>query len=157
FMTATKNNSIFKKLGALAMAMCLTCALAVSASAATVVDGDTSTYSVTICKGNGSDISLANDDIADDAVVSTRENGSIEVVIPIVPLYDYTAMGVFTADGYLTAVDVEGANGSVIATSANTGDRVNVPYATAELVITADAMPSDGRFVVSNSEIELYN
>lgn len=30
-MTATKNNSIFKKLGALAMAMCLTCALAVSA------------------------------------------------------------------------------------------------------------------------------
>ena len=32
-MTATKNNSIFKKLGALAMAMCLTCALAVSASA----------------------------------------------------------------------------------------------------------------------------
>lgn len=35
-MTATKNNSIFKKLGALAMAMCLTCALAVSASAVDV-------------------------------------------------------------------------------------------------------------------------
>lgn len=37
-MTATKNNSIFKKLGALAMAMCLTCALAVSASAAAADD-----------------------------------------------------------------------------------------------------------------------
>ena len=37
-MIATKNHSIFKKLGALVMAMCLTCAMAVSASAAETAD-----------------------------------------------------------------------------------------------------------------------
>ena len=49
-MTATKNNSIFKKLGALAMAMCLTCALAVSAGAAEVTNADVTSYDVTLWK-----------------------------------------------------------------------------------------------------------
>lgn len=152
-MTATKN--LLKRVGALAMAMALTCALAVSASAAET-DSSTETYSVTIYKENGTDISMANDAVAGEATVTTAEDGSIEVVIPIAPLYNYTAMGVFTADGYLTSVTMTGATGEIVATSANTGDRAGVPYATAELIITADEMPADGRFVVTDSMINLY-
>ena len=149
-MTATKNNSIFKKLGALAMAMCLTCALAVSASAATVVDEDTTTYSVTIYKDNGSDISMANDAVAGDAVATTLEDGTVQIEIPIQPLYNYTAMGIFTADGYLQSVDVEGAISASV--TPNT-----TPYNSAVLTIVVENMPEDGRFVVSDSTINLYD
>ena len=72
-MTATKNNSIFKKLGALAMAMCLTCALAVSASAANV------SYGVEFLKADGSS-SMANNAIAGDAVYDSEAN---TLTIPI--------------------------------------------------------------------------
>ncbi len=99
-MTATKNNSIFKKLGALAMAMCLTCALAVSAGAAS------NSYSVTINKSGSSDISMANDIVAGNATVTTVANG-IQIDIPIKPIEDYKAMPFLpAADGYLQTVEV---------------------------------------------------
>ena len=153
-MTATK--SLLKRVGALAMAMALTCVLAVSAGAAET-NSSTETCSVTFYKRSGTGISMANDAVAGQATVTTAEDGSIEVVIPIAPLYNYTAMGIFTADGYLTRVTMPSATGTIVATSANTGSRAGTPYATANLIIPADGMPADGRFVVTDSMINLYN
>ena len=87
-MTATKNNSIFKKLGALAMAMCLTCALAVSASAASVSEITNGT--VVIYKdGSTSDESMANDAIADGYTVSVNADDSsmVDITIPLLRLH----------------------------------------------------------------------
>ena len=142
-MTATKNNSIFKKLGALAMAMCLTCALAVSAGAAS------NSYSVTINKSGSSDISMANDIVAGNATVTTVANG-IQIDIPIKPIEDYKAMPFLpAADGYLQTVEVpEAVSAEVV--------KDGVMYEEATLSIVMAEMPTDGVIEVQSSAIQLY-
>ena len=68
-MIATKNHSIFKKLGALVMAMCLTCALAVSASAAETADVS-GEYRVAFLKEGTTTASMAQDAVNGNATVS---------------------------------------------------------------------------------------
>ena len=141
----------FKRLGALAMSLIMCLALAVSASA----KGGTN---VTIYKDNGTDVSMADDAVAGNAVISTAADGNVQIDIPIQPLYNYTAMGVFTADGYLTEITVSNAiSAEIIDKVANTGDRSGTPYASATLRIVAAGLPADGRFVVSASRINLYD
>lgn len=140
-MTAVKYNHTFKKLGALVMAMCLTFALAVGASAK-------SGTNVTFYKNNGTSLSMADDAIAGNAVVTTLEDGRVKIDIPVRPIYNYTAMGMFTADGYLQDVKVKGAESSVTPNE--------TPYDKAVLTIVAPSMPADGRFVVTSSRINLY-
>ena len=109
-MTATKNNSIFKKLGALAMAMCLTCALAVSASAASVSEITNGT--VVIYKdGSTSDESMANDAIADGYTVSVNaaDSSMVDITIPLQKVYK---MGFY---GYITDSSVFTLNGETLA------------------------------------------
>lgn len=148
---AVKSNGLFKKMGALVMALGLTCALAATASAATVVDENTTTYSVTIYKAGKDTTSMANDIVAGDAVVTTVEEG-VQVDIPIKPIEDYRAMGIMpAADGYLQSVEVpEAVSAEVIKNSDSD------MYTEGTLRIVLSEMPSDGRIEVTNSYITLY-
>ncbi len=133
-MTATKNNSIFKKLGALVMAMCLTCALAVSASAA----GE-GTYSVTVQKTDGSAESMASAAIVGTATVSAVTEG-YKVTIPLEPA-TITKMGIdFT--GYIIDFSVNGASDCSVTTA---------PYTqgSAEMSFVVDSLPADMTFAVT--------
>lgn len=149
-MTYTKSNGILKRLGALVMALGLTCALAVSANAATVVDETTTTYSVTINKAGENELSMANDIVAGDAVATVVDEG-VQIDIPIKPIYGYKAM-VFLpeADGYLQSVEAPSAIRAEVIKDA-------VRYETATLRIVLAEMPSDGVISVEESNILLYD
>lgn len=134
--------SPLKRMGALVMAMVMCFALAVCASAK-------SGTNVTIYKDDGTTISMADEAVAGNAVITTTADGQVRIDIPIQPLYNYTAMGIFTADGYLQTVEVSDATATVTPS--------NTPYASAVLTIIAPNMPADGRFIATSSRINLYN
>ena len=108
-------------------------------------------YNVKIYKAGKNELSMANAIIAPGtfATATTNENGSVTVEVPIVPIYNYTAMGIFTADGYLRAMTMGAGQSAVI--SPNT-----TPYASAVMTINASSMPSNLKFEVSRSDIDLY-
>lgn len=140
-MTYTKK--ITKRVGALAMAMIMVFALAINASAA---DG----YNVTLYKSNGTDVSMADDIIASDAVVTTTSTG-YRIDITIKPVEDYKAMAILpAADGYLTDLTVSGATAYVTYDS--------VPYSTATLTIEVEGEVPTGtvQYTVTSSAIQLY-
>lgn len=112
-MTATKNNSIFKKLGALAMAMCLTCALAVSASA---LDVGTNVYTPSLSvdasvphtldffDGNASVTTEktgydpeTDEDIYTDTVTMNLKNPATIIVTPFEGGPSFTATGTISS------------------------------------------------------------
>lgn len=151
----------FKKLLSIALAAIMTMAMGVTAFAA---EADTSTttqvVNVTFNKEDSSTLSMANNAIDTTRnttlTYSYKADGSVENVrldIPLVPLYNYTAMNVFTADGYLTKVTV---NGEEINVTANTPNSLGTPYGSATLSIVMDSLPADGVISVTASYIELY-
>ena len=144
----TRSKSISKRLGAMIMACAMMFAMAISANAADTANETTETYQVTIYKKNGTSISMANGIVAGNATATTAADGKVRVNIPIKPIYNYTAMGMFTADGYLKSVVLSGATGIV---TPNT-----TTYPSASLTITANSMPSNLRFAVTSSRIDLY-
>lgn len=110
-------------------------------------------YNVKIYKAGESELSMANAIIAPGtfATATTNENGSVTIELPIVPIYNYTAMGIFTADGYLKKMIMREAGQSAVI-SPNT-----TPYASAVMTINASSMPNDLKFKVKRSDIDLYN
>ena len=142
-MTTIKHNGIFKRFGALVMALGLTCALAIGASAAS------NSYSVTINKAGSDDISMANDIVAGDATVTTVADG-VQIDILIKPIEDYTAMPFLpAADGYLQTVEIpEAVSAEVV--------KDGVMYEEATLSIVMNEMPTDGVIEVESSTIQLY-
>ena len=108
-------------------------------------------YNVKIYKAGKSELSMANAIIAPGtfATATTNENGSVTIEVPIVPIYNYTAMGIFTADGYLKAMTMGAGQSAVIAPN-------TTPYASAVMTINASSMPNDLKFKVSTSDIALY-
>lgn len=98
-MIATKNNSIFKKLGALVMAMCLTCALAVSASA---VAPGTYTPSLTVDASVPHTLNFFVDDLAivesdgDTDTVTMELKNPAEIIVTV-------GGNAFTATGSITS------------------------------------------------------
>lgn len=134
----------FKRLGALAMSLIMCFALAVSASAK-------SGTNVTIYKENGTDISMADDIVAGNATISV-DGDTTTVVIPIQPIVGYAPMSFLPkADGYLRSLTVTGASSAVV--SPDSGFDTS---ATLTIVMPTDSMPSDGRFAVTTSHIDLY-
>lgn len=109
-------------------------------------------YNVKIYKAGKNKLSMANAIIAPGtfATATTNEDGSVKIELPIVPIYNYTAMGIFTADGYLRAMTMKEAGQSAVI-SPNT-----TPYASAVMTINASSMPNDLKFKVSRSDIDLY-
>ena len=148
-MTATKNNSIFKKLGALAMAMCLTCALAVSASAATA-DDVAGEYTVTFLKNGETDTSMSDMAVGNRTAVVSVENGVATVTIELKPIEGYLG-----ADGWVEKVTVPGATEANVAGQGGESGSIQATifggthreefyfYETATLTITMDTLVAD--------------
>lgn len=116
----------------------------------------TKNYNVKIYKKGTQTPSMANAIIAPGtfATATTNQDGSVKVEIPIIPIYNYTAMGMFTADGYLTSItmkDDENQSGN-ISPVANSG----IPYTSAVMTIKAKSMPTDLKFEVSKSIVKLF-
>ncbi len=112
----------------------------------------TKNYNVKICKKGSQKLSMANAIIAPGtfATATTNQDGSVKVEIPIVPIYNYTAMGIFTADGYLASMIMKkGDQSGNISPSAT-------PYTSALMTINAPSMPGNLKFEVSRSVIDLY-
>lgn len=150
-MTATKNNSIFKKLGALVMAMCLTCALAVSASATETADVS-GEYRVAFLKEGTTTASMAQDAVNGNATVSENADGSVTILIPIKPIEDYKPMGfLWAADGFIQGLTVSG--GTAVLQNI-VGDQVR--YDSANLVITLSSMPSDRTLSGVTASLKLF-
>ena len=150
-MIATKNHSIFKKLGALVMAMCLTCAMAVSASAAETADVS-GEYRVAFLKEGTTTASMAQDAVNGNATVSENADGSVTILIPIKPIEDYKPMGfLWAADGFIQGLTVSG--GTAVLQNI-VGDQVR--YDSANLVITLSSMPSDGTLSGVTASLKLF-
>ena len=99
-------------------------------------------------------LSMANDAMKGYATVTTISDGKVQIDIPVVPLYNTTVMGVFTADGYLTSVTLNNGTGSVEEQVSN-GE--GLPhYSSATLRIVMDEIPDDGVISVTKSDIYLY-
>lgn len=155
-MTATKNNSIFKKLGALAMAMCLTCALAVSASAATA-DDLAGEYTVTFLKSGKDSTSMSDRAVGNRTAVVSVEDGIATVTIELKPIEGYLG-----ADGWVETIEVPGAAAEVVGQGGEHGDIKTILgdshatnfhfYETATLTITTDTLVADddGTIKISN-------
>lgn len=150
-MTATKNNSIFKKLGALVMAMCLTCALAVSAGAAgtTDVSGE---YTVAFLKAGTATASMAQATVNGNATIIQNDDSSVTIVIPVKPIEDYKPMGfLWAADGFIQGLTV---SGGTAALQNFVGDQLR--YDSADLVITIPSMPDNGRISGVTASLKLF-
>ena len=137
--------SPLKRMGALVMAMVMCFALAVCASAK-------SGTNVTIYKDDGTSISMADDIIAGNATVSVDGN-TATIVIPIKPITNYAPMSFLPkADGYLRTLTVTGATSATVSPESGL-----YTSATLTIIMPTVSMPSDGRFQVTTSYIELYN
>lgn len=137
----------------LAMVMVFaTAAVSFAAETEQKTESVTKNYNVTIYKKGTQTPSMANAIIAPGtfATATTNQDGSVKVEIPIVPIYNYTAMGIFTADGYLASMimkkDDQSGNISPSAT----------PYTSALMTINAPSMPGNLKFEVTRSVIDLY-
>lgn len=148
-MISTKSYS--KRIVSVILALVMVLAMA-GVSFASERDRTVANYNVTIYKPNSQNLSMANGIIAPGtfATATTNEDGSVQVEIPIVPIYNYTAMGMFTADGYLRQITMRdaGQNGSISPSA--------TPYNAALMTINAPNMPDGLRFKVSRSTIDLY-
>ena len=121
-MTATKNNSIFKKLGALAMAMCLTCALAVSANA--LVPDDTYDAYLVVESSVPHTLDFFNNPstvLEDGVTVKVPLKGTGTIVVTPYPVYSYEATGyissaTISAESEAEGYDAEIADGNLYVT-----------------------------------------
>lgn len=145
-----------RKVGAVAMALVMCFSLAAVGVSAAEANTDTSTYTVTINKEGKTETSMANDIVAGPATVTQLADDTYQIDIPIVPIYNYSAMlGLVTADGYLTSLTVTDAQASIVNTTAH--ETLDVPYTSATLRIVTSTEPASGTvFNVSDSYIALY-
>lgn len=143
--------SISKKMVALLLMAVMVMTMSMTAFAST------ETKNVKIYKSDMSELSMANDILADGTAEVVTDDNDVTVTIPIVPLLNYHKLWYY-ADGYLQTVSVNGGSGVVNPTSSfPEGDnRYGCPYKTANLVITLNSMPSNNHIVVDDSYIKLY-
>ena len=155
-MTYTKSNGILKRLGALVMALGLTCALAVSASAATS-DDLAGEYTVTFLKNGQDSTSMSDRAVGNRTAVVSVEDGVATVTIELKPIEGYLG-----ADGWVASVQVPGAEAEVVGHGGEYGDIKTILggshatnfhfYETATLTITTDTLVADddGTIKISN-------
>ncbi len=151
-MTVIKNRSKIVSV-VLAVVMVFATAAVSFAGEAEQPETVTKSYNVKICKQGTQTPSTISKIIAPGtfAKATTNQDGSVKVEIPIVPIYNYTAMGVFTADVYLSSITVKNT-----AQSGNISPSVT-PYTSAVMTISAPSMPESLKFEVSKAKIDLYN
>lgn len=147
-MTRTKSTS---KVAVMVMCVAmLLSVLAISASAAQAGAATASAYSVTIYKENGTDLSMANDIVAGNATVTIAGDGTATVEIPIQPIIGYSPVFFLpAADGYLRTLSVSGATSATV-------DPASGLYTSGTITIVVPSFPTNGRFTVTTSEIDLY-
>ena len=157
-MTITKKHSMLKRLGALAMALCMICAMAVSASAATSSDV-AGNYTVEFLKNGKNEVSMSDQAVGNrTAVVTVDEAGVATVTIELKPIAGYLG-----ADGWVEKVEVPGAlEASVTGQGGEIGSIQETIfggihreefyfYDTATLTITLDTLVTDnGVIKISN-------
>lgn len=116
-MTITKKHSMLKRLGALAMALCMTCAMAISASAATSSDV-AGNYTVEFLKNGKNEVSMSDQAVGNrTAVVTVDEAGVATVTIELKPIEGYLG-----ADGWINTINVGGTNATITKHNVTTAD-----------------------------------
>lgn len=142
----------FKRLSALAMALSLICAMAVSASAAETTDVSRE-YTVSFLKTGTTTESMAQAAVNGNATITQNADNSVTILIPIKPIEDYKPMGfLWAADGFIQGLTV---SGGTAALQNIVGDD-QVRYDSADLVITLSSMPDNGKISEVTASLKLF-